>query len=408
MKSVINILLFSCFVLPLHAGEITVHPGDNLAAAITLAHAGDTILIRKGVYSGVGIVINKPLSLVGTGWPIIDGEGKGEIFTVMSDRVSFEGLEIAHAGLSYIKENAAIKVRDVRYCTIRNNRFRDNFFAIYVSNSHHSVIEDNLIFATVKRNTSTSGNGIHVWKSDSIRIVRNDITGHRDGIYFEFVREALISDNRSEDNLRYGLHFMFSDHCRYVRNTFRGNSSGVAVMYSKYVEMTENVFENNWGPASYGIMLKDINDSHIRGNRFANNTIGIFAEGCSRSMIERNDFADNGWALKIMANCDDNKIFKNNFIGNSFDVSTNSTFSYNTFENNYWSNYTGYDLDRDGIGDVPYRPVRLFSWITEHQPASLFLLRSFFVTVLDLAEAMIPVLTPAKLMDARPSMRRIL
>ena len=100
-----------------------------------------------------------------------------------------------------------------------------------------------------------------------ITIDGNDISGHRDGIYFEFVHDSDVRGNVSTDNLRYGLHFMYSDDCRYVENTFRHNGSGVAVMYTKSVEMTGNRFEDNWGAAAYGLLLKEISDARLERQR---------------------------------------------------------------------------------------------------------------------------------------------
>jgi nitrous oxidase accessory protein len=172
--------------------------------------------------------------------------------------------------------------------------------------------------------------------------------------------------------------------------------------------MEYNRFEKNWGPASYGILLKDITDSVIRENIFFGNSIGLYAEASNRIEVKNNNFRANGWAVKIMANSMDNIFTENDFIDNAFDVATNSGQNFNTFENNYWSRYKGYDLDRDGIGDVPYRPVRLFSIIVEKQHPALILLKSFFISVLDIAESIFPVLTPQTLMDQMPRMRPII
>jgi nitrous oxidase accessory protein len=55
---------------------------------------------------------------------------------------------------------------------------------------------------------------------------------------------------------------------------------------------------------------------------------------------------------------------------------------------------------------VPFRPVRLFSLlVARHEPA-MMLLRSGFVDLLDLAERVMPVLTPETLADASPLMQR--
>jgi nitrous oxidase accessory protein len=154
-------------------------------------------------------------------------------------------------------------------------------------------------------------------------------------------------------------------------------------------------------------LLKDISDSEINSNHFEENSTAIYIEGCNRIKISKNDFLRNGWAVKLMSNSMDNYFFDNNFIANAFDISTNSRQNFNTFENNYWANYSGYDLNKDGFGDVPFRPVTMFSMVVENQPASLILLNSLFIKILDIAESIIPALTPEALVDQKPRMRVI-
>jgi nitrous oxidase accessory protein len=97
----------------------------------------------------------------------------------------------------------------------------------------------------------------------------------------------------------------------------------------------------------------------------------------------------------------DNVIGQNNFIGNTFDVSTNGSLTLNVFEGNYWDNYEGYDLDKDKTGDLPYRPLSLYSVLVEKNPAML-LYRSFMVNLLDRSEKIIPSLTPENFIDKTP------
>ena len=228
--------------------------------------------------------------------------------------------------------------------------------------------------------------------------------GHRDGIYFEFAKNCIIKNNYCEKNFRYGLHFMFSNDDVYTNNTFTNNGTGVAVMYSHGVHMFQNKFLNNWGDASYGLLLKDITNSIITGNTFSNNTIGINMDGSNRIYLEKNDFLKNGYALKIMANCQQDTFIHNNYSGNTFDVGTNGTLNNNTFAFNYWDKYEGYDLDKNKVGDVPYNPVSLYSVIIEKMPYAVILLRSFTVDMLDRAEKVIPSLVPETILDKSPEM----
>ena len=377
----------------------------TLAEALRLVVPGGQITVHPGTYREHGIVIAKPVSIVGHGYPTIDGESAGEIITVAADDVTIRGLRLARVGVSFVEDRAAIRVTKSSGCAIEDNRIDDAFFGIYLAEARKCRVARNVLRAS-GATEAESGNGIHLWSSRDVAIDSNIVVGHRDGIYFEFVHDTRITGNLSERNLRYGLHFMYSDACTYVGNTFRQNGSGVAVMFTKRVEMYGNRFEQNRGPAAYGLLLKEIADSRLDHNVFAGNTTGLLADGANRLVASGNAFLDNGWAVKLDASTLDGRFTGNDFIGNTFDVATNSREHSTSFVGNYWDSYRGYDLDGDGVGDVPFRPVRLFSLVVqEHQPA-IALLRSGFVGLLDAAERVIPSLTPEALADAKPRMRR--
>lgn len=377
---------------------------QHIRVALQKAHQGDTILIDPGVYREEQLIIDKKIFFKGINFPVIEGESKYEILTIRCDGVIVEGLHFKHSGRSSYNDLAAVRITDCRYVIIRNNKVSFSYFGIYSQHTTACSILNNILYSDAKDEIS-SGNGIHCWKSDSLHIEGNDITGHRDGIYFEFVSNSVITRNTSHLNVRYGLHFMFSSNNTYLSNIFRDNGAGVAVMYSKGIRMLQNTFSDNWGSAAYGILMKDITDSHVEGNLFKGNTVGIMMEGTSRIMILQNRFERNGWAMKIQASCMDNTITKNNFKSNSFDMATNGELVLNIFHQNYWDKYEGYDLNRNGIGDVPYHPVSMFSMITERNPSSMMLFHSMIVRLLDQAEKMLPVLTPADLKDDEPLMK---
>jgi len=379
---------------------------DPIGEALSVADSGDTVLVQGGHYHLNNVNINKPVFLLGSNGAVLDGDGKNAILHVQSDEVSISGFILQNAGISFIEDNAAIKLHQVKNVTIEGNTLLNNFFSIYLARSENCKVKNNYI-ESHSTSESSAGNGIHLWYCKKIDVTGNKIFGQRDGIYFEFVQYGEVEANLCSKNLRYGLHFMFSDNCRYVNNIFRNNGAGVAVMYTKHVRMERNRFEHNWGPASFGLLLKEINDSSINNNLFINNSTGLYSESSNRLQIENNVFDKNGWGVKIMANSMDNRFCKNDFLNNSFAVATNSRQNFNRFEGNYWQDYKGYDLDRDGIGDIPYRPVRLFSLITEKQHPALVLLKSFFISILDLSESIFPDLTPKTLVDDSPRMKRI-
>lgn len=378
----------------------------SITEAIDIALPGDTILINGGLYQEGEIIINKSLVLIGINKPIIDGENKAGILVISADSVVIKNLIIQNVGVSYTKDYAAIHLSRVNHFVIEDNELRDVFFGILVEKSHFGLIHNNTISSNALQEHN-SGNGIHVWHCDNINITNNHLSKLRDGIYLEFVDDSHVSNNISTNNLRYGLHFMFSHHNSYQDNEFINNGAGVAVMFSKFIEMRRNKFYKNWGTASFGLLLKEINDAEIEDNIFEENTIGINVEGCSRINYTNNNLIRNGWAVKIAGGCYSNIFAQNNFISNSFDVSYNSKMNDNSFNDNYWSDYTGYDLNKDGIGDVPYRPVKLFSYIVNRTPETIILLRSLFIDILNFSEKVSPVFTPDNLVDSAPKMKII-
>jgi nitrous oxidase accessory protein len=391
------------------AQEVVVGPGEaieRISDAIATAPAGATIRVLPGTYRESPIRVDRPVRLIGEGRPTLDGGGDRTVVEVVADGVEIRGFVIRGAGVSHLRENAGVYIAETRDCVIADNRLEENFFGVYLARSTGCRVVGNEIRASGTRE-STSGNGIHLWNASEIEVTDNVISGHRDGIYLEFAKQTTLSGNTSEDNLRYGLHFMFSNETAYTRNTFRRNGAGVAVMYSKGVRMVENRFEDNWGPAAYGLLLKEISESEVTGNRFRRNTVGIYAEGSSHVEVRDNDFTRNGWAVRMRSNTRENRFTDNNFVDNLFDITTDTRQNRNTFARNYWSRYAGYDLTGDGFGDVPHRPVRLFSVIVERTPAAMILLRTLFVDLLDLAERVMPVLTPTNLVDDSPRIREL-
>ncbi len=395
---------------PSSPAALTVCPScdiSSLREALERAPAGATVYVLGGVYRESTLVVRKPLTLIGEDNPVLDGEGKYEILVVDSvDGFRIEGFTFRGSGISFIKDQAALRLRHSKNCLVQNNTFLDNFFAIYLERSNTCIIRNNVVRGP-GRTENFSGNAIHVWDSYNILIEGNRLSRHRDGIYFEFVRDSKIYNNISEDQVRYGMHFMFSEGNVFRGNVFRRCGAGVAVMYSKHTRLEENLFEDNWGGAAYGLLLKEIDDTEIENNRFVRNTVGLYAEGSNRVLVRGNTFEKNGWAIRILGNSMAMSFMYNNILDNTFEASTNTSRNYNAYLYNFWSAYVGYDLNRDGYGDVPHRPMTLFAQLVEQYPAALILLHSPLEYLLQYAERLLPVLLPSVIEDDRPLMGRI-
>jgi len=399
------LIVLNSLILPqnLYVGKSQYY--KSIESALNNASAGDTIIVHPGIYKEHNIKIEKSITLVGIDNPLIDGEEKGYIFDVSNvDSFRIHGFEINNVGKSYTTDYSALHLFRVNKFTISGNIFNNPFFAIHIEKSKNGLIKDNIINGNALEEIS-SGNGIHLWHSSKVEVINNKVYKMRDGIYFEFVKHSIVRDNVSKYNLRYGLHFMFSNDDKYENNIFEQNGAGVAVMFSKYIFMRNNTFRLNWGTASYGLLLKEIYDADIINNKFEENTIAVNAEGSNRVNYEKNNFNNNGWAIKFLGACYGNKLLFNNFMHNAFDISYNGRINGNLFDRNYWSEYTGYDLNNDGLGDVPYRPVKLFSYIVNRTPETIVLLRSLFIDIINFSERVSPIFTPDNLKDFNPLMK---
>ncbi|MEO0149449.1 MAG: nitrous oxide reductase family maturation protein NosD [candidate division WOR-3 bacterium] len=379
----------------------------NLEDVVSNTKPYDTVVVKKGVYFVKNLVIDKPLTLIGENWPILDGRKEGEILIITGDSVIVKGFVFKNTRFGFIKDFSALRVKNCKGCVVEGNKFLNNMWAMYWENSEGGVIRNNYINGGEVKGLGTySGNGIHLWHCKKILIENNTVTGHRDGIYFEFVDSSTIRGNISFKNARYGLHFMYSNGNEFYDNGFYENGA-VAVMYSKGFKIFHNKFEKHWGGTGYGIFLKDVYYGEIFENTFYKNTVGMLFDNANGIKVINNVFLNNGYALKIWASSGNDTIMHNDFIGNSFDVSVNNRFVEVLFEKNYYDTYDGYDIDRDGFGDVPHRLVRLFSVIMDIVPATSILLKSPLQQVLENIEKFFPTIIPSLVEDKMPFMEVI-
>jgi len=405
---VLFFLISTCFAI---AKTITICKAGcdfkTIQTAVDSSKSGDSLFIKAGLYKESNIIIyKKSLYITGEEGTIIDTQNNGYGFSVEATDIIIKNLIIKNIEVSYTKEYAAILLFKSYDFIIENITVENAFFGFLIQKSKNGVVHNNTISGEGKAEAD-SGNAIHLWHCENIKITNNDVRRMRDGIYLEFGSNSYIANNYSTKNMRYGLHFMFSNENTYENNIFESNGAGVAVMFSKKIKMYNNIFKKNWGTASYGILLKEINDAELKHNVFEDNTIGINADGTNRITYTENTFINNGYAIKVHGACYDNIYSKNNFLYNSFDLSYSGNLNSNKFENNFWSNYTGYDLDKNGIGDIPYRPVKLFSYLVNRTPESIVLLRSLFIDIIDFSEKVSPVFTPENLIDNQPLMTQV-
>ena len=405
-RALTTLICLSFSIITLSARTIEVGEGkafSSINAALHKAKAKDEILIYgKKIYKE-HLVIQKPITLKGVGTPIIDGGQRGDVIKVNADNVTIEGLQIQNSARSSQVDYCGVHVKDAQFVTVRNCVFRKNQFSVMFQNCKNGLIANNNISSNIKYNP-IMGNAVHCWKSDNMHITGNNIGHNRDGIYLEFVNNSHIDHNTVSGCARYGLHFMFSHFNVYNSNRFNHNQAGVAVMFAHNVEMINNTFEFNRGTSSYGLLIKELQYSTIKWNRFLDNTVGLLIDGGSDLNVHHNVIKNNGWGMRLISASTNDTIVHNNFLGNTFDMTTNVSYNRNNVNGNYWDKYEGYDLNKDGYGDVPFHPLSLFSMLAEQNENVLFFFHSFLMNLLDATEKVLPSITPDNYVDNYPHM----
>lgn len=342
------------------------YPADARADAtlqqrINAAPAGSTLVIENGLYRG-RVVIRGPLIVVGRGNPVIDGLGKGSVVTIEGDGVVLRGFIIRNSGRQVTEEAAGISITGNRH-TIEENVIEDVYFGIHVAGGAQQVIQRNRIVPG-EHHGARPGHGLNIWNTRDSRLIGNQISDARDGIYLSFT-EGVLAEKNEITRCRYGIHSMYSQHARILDNQLRANLLGAALMLSDRLELRRNRIElHRDGSSAYGVLLKDIDNLDATDNVIRANLIGIYAEGVavqpsSHAVLTGNVIAANtvGMALQGSATL---TVAGNHFSDNLTDVRplgsrmSPSTRWSQDGRGNFWSEYRGFDANGDGIGDIPH------------------------------------------------------
>jgi nitrous oxidase accessory protein len=371
-----------------------------LQSQLDAAVPGATLTIPAGTYEGP-IVINKPLTLVGEGKPTIQGNGLGKVVSILAENVTVRGFRIRGSGLALFDDDSAIHVT-ADHATIEANEIEDSLHGVYLKKASDCRIIGNRIRgkATIAQERGSiekgiglspndcavenlvanrRGNGVHQWSCERNEIIGNEISEARDGIYFSFTNHTLVRGN-SVHHVRYGLHYMYSDDNTFVGNTFSQNAAGAALMFSRRLVVRDNRFVNNRGFRAYGIILQSIDDTRLEHNTIEQNAVGLSFNQCNRDSVIGNRLSQNYVGFRFGANCDENGFSRNTFIENLHPVEMLGETGTNHWTvggvGNYWDGAVAFDLDRDGINDLPHRELDLFGILRRDFPVIALLSES--------------------------------
>ena len=389
----------------------------DLQAAINAAEPGAVIQLPAGLYQG-NFVIEKPITLEGIDWPVLDGQNEGNVLEIRNaPNVAIRGLVIRNSGARLDKGDGGIAADQSPHLLVENNRLENTLFGISIKNSSESRIAYNVIGAKDLA-VPARGDGIRLWYSEKSEVIGNYVDQGRDVVVW-YNNNTVIRDNVITHG-RYGLHFMYCDDNLVENNYVNGNSVGIYLMYSRRLTLRHNIVANNRGPSGYGLGLKDQDGLEATDNIFSGNRVGMYFDNSPWSIdvsqhFSHNAFAHNDMGLLFNPSVKRNYFSQNSFIDNLEQVGLTGggVFEGNSFtingQGNFWSDYTGYDDTGDGLGDLPYVSRSLFeNMMDNHSELRLFQL-SPAQQAIDLAARAFPIFQPRpKFMDEAPLMTPVI
>lgn len=383
--------------------EVTVQPGQSIAASIAGAAAGDTVLVERGHYRE-RLLIDKPLTLKGLNRPTLDGGHEGDVIRIKSPDVTIEGFIVRNSGHNLTAQNAGIYLEPGSdRAVIRGNVINYTLFGLWIEKVKNVQVLGNNITGMRDLTSAQRGNGIQLYNSQHATIIDNHVSFTRDGIYVDVSDHALFRGNRLH-HLRYGTHYMNSNFNVWENNQSYKNRGGLALM-----EVRNQTVRNNqaWDNSDHGIMLRTIQDSVVENNVVAGNRRGFFVYDAEYNTLRGNLVIGNRVGMHVWAGSINNVVEGNDLIHNREQIryvaSRDEQWGGET--GNYWSNYLGWDRDGDGIGDVPYEASDIVDRLTWKYPAVKLLLNSPAVQTLRMVARQFPLLRATSIVDQHPRMR---
>lgn len=398
----LSVALALCIAGACPAATLSVRPGDDLAAAVQQAHAGDVIEVARGHYRA-HLRIDKPLILRGLDRPTVSGGNQGDTIRVTAPDVVIEGLIVRDSGDNLKDQNAGIYIQPGAHrAVVRNCDLTYNLFGLWIEKANDVRIEHNTITGKRDYASAQRGNGVQLYNTQGAQILDNNISFVRDALYVDVSHHAVFRGNRLHHS-RYGTHYMNSYYNLWEDNDTYYNRGGLALM-----EVRNQIVRNNraWGNSDHGIMLRTLQDSVIEGNVVAGNNRGFFIYDAEYIKLDNNLVVDNTIGVHLSAGSTRNEVEGNDFIGNREQVryvgARDETWGQK--RGNYWSNYLGWDRDGDGVGDVPYEANDMVDRLTWRHPSVKLLLASPAVQALRLVGRQFPILRVPSVVDPHPSM----
>lgn len=387
------------------AAVIQIGAGADLQAAIDQAQDGDTLRLAAGTYTGK-IIINKPLTLEGSDKrdAIIQGDRTGRTISVMAPNVTIKHITVTKSGISLPNMDAGIfldKAADSAH--IVENNILDNSVGVYLWGAPNALVERNTIIGNKELRENERGNGVTVWNAPNSKVIYNDISHGRDGIFSNASNFNTFSHNHFHD-LRYGVHYMYTNDSQIEGNIVSNSKIGYAIMFSTNIKLRDNVSYNN---IDQGIMLNYTNESIIVGNAVEKSPKCVYLYNANNNQFTNNHFEGCEMGIHFSGAAEGNTIRENAFVNNHIQIKYVGTRFMDWADGgkgNYWSDNSAFDLDGDGIADTAYKPNNITDQILWRAPSARLLMNSPAVSIVKWAQKEFPAIMPGGMTDSRPLM----
>jgi nitrous oxidase accessory protein len=345
------------------------------------------------------------------------------VIRVRAQDVRIEGLTLRNSGFNLTDMNAGVHAeREAHRIHIENTVMENVAFGVWLWHLEAPSVIGNRIAGNTSVRSQDRGDAIRLYNITGGTIADNDVRDSRDAIYVDTSRDLVFRNNRLRDS-RFGIHYMFTHGGKIVGNHTSGTRAGYALMMSRDLEVRNNRSEND---RNYGILMNYVNYSVVAGNDISGITawhgaagnehgVTLGAEGkalfiynSQANEIHNNRVANSELGIHLTAGSENNRLYHNAFVNNRQQVMYVSTRSQEWSvdgQGNYWSDYLGWDLAGDGIGDTAYEPNDAVDRLLWRYPDARLLMSSPAVVALRWVQRQFPIFRAQGVRDSAPLMR---
>jgi len=289
-----------------------------------------------------------------------------------------------------------IEGTDVR---VEGVKIRNATFGLLAEKSRQLLLRGNEVDGNPEQALGMRGDAIRLWETSDSRVEDNVVRDSRDVVIWYSNRNRLLR-NRLERG-RYGTHLMYSHGNRIEGNRYVGNVTAIFVMYSRDVQIHDNLLADSGGAAGMGLGIKESGNLDVRGNHFVHNTVGIYLDTSPLYEDDHNVFEGNFFRLGDAGVVFHSSEVRNAFLANDFrDLQASVRVEGGgdalgvTWRDNYFDDYAGYDLDGDGVGDLPYEFRSLASELTARVPTLAFFYGTPALGLVEAIGRIVPLFEP--------------